>query len=444
MIGTFTKNTAITFIVKIFSFLVTALVSIIISRTLGPEQRGIYSLIILLPSLLLLFFEFGITPATVFHVGKNKYDVRQILGNSLFLSTVFSLLSIPTGLLVILLLRKSFFIGVPTYYLIIGVALYLPINIFFWYPSVILLGKQKIGTFNLALFVSTLFSLLTVVIFVRMLRWGIFGAILASIVAAFISGLLLLVLVIREVGAISWKLNKQYLKDVLSYGIKSHISNLFATFHPQINILLISFYMNPLAVGLFSIADGAVQQLQTPAQSAITVLFPKVLAESDEKKKTFTPLVCRNIIFITLMQSLILFVAARWLIVLVYSNRFLGSVAPFMILMPAVVAFSGSYVLSTDFLARGRPMLSTYTNSTAFLVNIILSVLLIPPFGITGAAVAMTFSYIFLFIINMVVYVKVSHNRFRDVFLLKWSDLVFYKNFIIYCYDFLMKMTKIK
>lgn len=431
MLGVFTKNTIITFLSRTLALFMSLLVSIILARSLGPEGRGIYALVILLPGILLIFFDFGITPATAFYIGKKKYPLSQIFGNNIFLSIFFSSLAMFAGVLIIFLLRKHFFSGVPTNYLLFGI-LYLPLSIFFYSVSAILLGVQKIKMYNLAFLLGGVFSLLLVVILVSIFKLGVLGAILAFIFSSLAPVIFLFITVRNLTKEISLRLNKNYLKDVLSFGTKFHFSNIFAFLHSHINILLINFYINPVAVGFFSIANSLVTQIQSLAQSATVVLLPKIAAEEEEKKKKeFTPLVCRNIILITFLGALFFFFLAKWLIVLFYSKEFLSSVLPFRILLPAIVAFAGSQILAVDFIGRGKPMLNTYVNGGTLLLSIILSIILIPKFGIEGAAWALTVSYIAMFISKLIIYSKISKNRIKDVILFSSQDIEFYKNLII-------------
>jgi len=71
-------------------------------------------------------------------------------------------------------------------------------------------------------------------------------------------------------------------------------------------------------------------------------------------------------------------------------------------------------------------MINTYINIASLATNIILNILLIPQYGIAGAAYATTISYSLVFIIRSIVYSKISGNRIRDFIFIKLSDLKFY------------------
>jgi Na+-driven multidrug efflux pump len=62
-------------------------------------------------------------------------------------------------------------------------------------------------------------------------------------------------------------------------------------------------------------------------------------------------------------------------------------------LLPGIVLISGTRVLANDISARGRPELNMYTAWLILIINIVANLLLIPHFGIEGAAIASTIAY---------------------------------------------------
>ena len=93
MIGTFTKNTLITFITRVLTAIFGILITIVIARTLGAGGQGIYSLAILLPSTLLIFTVFGVNVSSIFYIGKKEYHPKEVLGHNLFFSFFISIFS---------------------------------------------------------------------------------------------------------------------------------------------------------------------------------------------------------------------------------------------------------------------------------------------------------------------------------------------------------------
>ena len=65
------------------------------------------------------------------------------------------------------------------------------------------------------------------------------------------------------------------------------------------------------------------------------------------------------------------------------------------------------------------------------MLNIILNILWIPKYGITGAAWATSVSYTFAFAIITIAYCKISGNSIYKTVFMQKSDFKLYKGFVI-------------
>ena len=114
MVGKFTKNTLITIGTQVLIFVFGMGISVIVARILGPERKGIYSLVVLLPGFLVYFTNFGIGQATVFYLGKKKYPPTEIFGNNIIYTTIITIFAILTGLTIIFFFSNKLLPGVAT------------------------------------------------------------------------------------------------------------------------------------------------------------------------------------------------------------------------------------------------------------------------------------------------------------------------------------------
>ena len=120
-----------------------------------------------------------------------------------------------------------------------------------------------------------------------------------------------------------------------------------------------------------------------------------------------------------------------WLIQFLFGNEFNGSVIPFLYMIPGVVLFALSKILANDFVGRGRPEINSFIAFFVAILNIILNILLIPSFGIKGAAITTSICYgldAFIKVIYFSLHNKISFFKFV---LVRQSDFKFYFNKII-------------
>lgn len=424
--GEFTKNTTITLLARILNLVIGVATSVIIARLLGPEGKGIYSLAILFPTLITTFTNIGVAPATVYYIGQEKYSCREILGNNVVLSLVVGAISILIGLAMVFFFRDFAFSGVARFYLLLALAL-IPVSLSVSYLQCVFLGMQRILEFNL---ISTLKMVLMLAL-VAVSFWGfkasITGVLIARVATFLLISILLFFWTQKATGGFSFKPNLAYLKDISTYGLKAHLGNILAFLNYRFNMLLVNAYLDPLAVGFYSIAVTIAEQLWLISQSASTVLFPKVASEKDERvRKEFTPIVSRNVLLITSLGAAAAFFLSRWIVVFLYSADYLPAARPLQILLPGIVALSASRVLANDIAGRGRPMLNTYRGVVTVATNVFLNILWIPRYGIVGSAWASTVSYSVSFLLALFFYCRLSGNRWTVAVLPQQGDWMIY------------------
>lgn len=425
--GRFTRRTAITFTARVLSVLLGIAISVIIARLLGPEGKGIYTLAALLPTLIVTFANLGIGPATVYHVAQGRYSRQEILGTNIAFALGIGALGVLGGLIVALFLHQSVFPGVAQGYLLLALAL-IPGTLLFVYLQNILLGAQRFKEYNLIAIIQSLLFLASVVIALWALKAGVVGALVAGAFAWFLADVVLFLWVWKIVGGISFKLNLAYLRKASVYGLQAHLGNIIGFLNYRIDMFLVNGFLNPTAVGFYSIGVGLGEKLWMVSHAASTVLFPRVAAETDEhRRKEFTPLVARSVLWISVLGALAVFFLSHWLVNFLYSAAFLPAVQPLQILLPGIVALSVGRVLANDIAGRGRPMLNTYVGAGALATNVALNLIWIPRYEIAGAAWASTVSYSLTFVVRLLLYCRLSGNSWVKVLLPQRGDWKLYR-----------------
>ena len=428
--GTFAKNSFWTVFSQGVIFAVGLCTSIIIARILKPEGRGIYSLAIFLPAFLMYFSNIGIGLSATFYISSGKYPPKIVMGNSLICLLVHSVFAIVIGLIIIQFFREYLFEGVSVKYLSLSLFI-VPSQLYLSFILPILLGMQRIREYNFFQVLRYILLFGMVIIFLTGLNAGVTGAIISEALAAYITCIISFIIVSKETKGISFKIDKGYLKNAYQYGGKLYAGFMLNFLSRRLNLILINFFMSPIMVGFFGLATTLSEKVWLVADAIGTVLFPKIASEkSKEEKNVFTSLVFKTTILIVVVISIFLYIVGEWLIVFLYSPAFFESVRPFRLLLLGVVAGSGWKILENDLRGRGKPGLITCIMAVSFVVNILLNIILIPRYGMLGAAWASVFSTTFSLIISIFAFCQSSGNGVQSLLLFRQSDLVAYKNLV--------------
>ena len=193
-------------------------------------------------------------------------------------------------------------------------------------------------------------------------------------------------------------------------------------------MFLIAYFIDDVAVGIYSIAVLLVERVWLVSQSVSTVLFARVAnLNTDLERNRFTSLAARNTFFITFLGGLFLAIFSHWIIVILFGDEYVNSIIPFLYMIPGVVIFSLGKVLANDFTGRGYPEINTYIAFVVALTNFGLNIWLIPTYGIKGAALATSTSYILDSTIKSIVFSIKNKVSILDIVIIKMSDFQLYK-----------------
>lgn len=424
--GKFTKDVALTYATKVSNLIIGVGSSVIIARILGPEGKGIYTMAILLPTLIITFSHLGIGLANVYYVAKRRYPLQVIIGSNITLAFLIGSIGVCIGLIVSVLFGQRAFPGVIQRYLFIALII-VPFNLLFVYLEHILLGASKIREYNLISFVHAAIFLAFICIMLWMLQKGIEGAIWATVVSWLVADAVLLLIMRKVAGRVAFMWDSDYLKQATTYGVKAHLGSILRFLNLRLDLFLVNVLLNPTAVGFYSVSVGLAEKLWLVSQASSTVLLPRVAGETNEtRRRDFTPLVARTTLWITVLGSVALILLSKPLIVFLYTEKFLPSIGAVQALLVGIVAVSVGRILGSDIAGRGRPILNTYVGIITVMTNVILNIVWIPRHGITGAAWASTVSYTLTLMARLFLYCRLSKNSCANVLIPQKGDWALY------------------
>jgi O-antigen/teichoic acid export membrane protein len=192
-------------------------------------------------------------------------------------------------------------------------------------------------------------------------------------------------------------------------------------------VFVVNAFLNPAAVGFYSLAVALAEILWSLSFAAGTVLFPRVSsAMEEEPRNRLTRHVARFVFVVTAAAAAVLLLASPYLVTGLYSRQFLPSVRPLQILLPGVVALGVARVLANDLAGRGKVAANNVVALATAAANVALNLWLIPGLGIEGAAWASTATYAASLLAQVVLYCRYSGDSWTRLFLPERGDLGLY------------------
>jgi O-antigen/teichoic acid export membrane protein len=376
------------------------LLVVLIARELGPEGNGFYAMAILIPTMLANFLNFGVGPATVYFVSRGNFNVHQAMAGNLRLALIVATAGVACALPVLVIWGAELFPGVPQGLLYLGLASF-PLTLLLAYLNTILQGLEDFKAFNLTVLLPPYVNLVGVVIALYVLTVGVEGAMVAYITGQLVGLLVVFSLLSRskvtgEQSDLSVPLSI-YARRILSYGWKAHLSNILAFVNYRADIFLVNFFLTPTATGIYVIAVQIAEKLWMLSQAASTVLLPRLSAmhQNPKARLALTNKGFLVVSSITASASIGVAIAFYWLISPVFGEEYVEALPAFLWLLPGIIAGAGSRIYANCIAAAGKPEWNMYSSIGVVTINVIGNILLVPEYGIVGAAWATSVAYCF-------------------------------------------------
>jgi len=380
--------------------------SVLLARLLGPEGKGAADLALLLPTLVTLFANFGFGYAGSYLVGSRRFPPGEIIATMVSLWLLMAALLTPAyACLAAFGLLAPLAPHVGRSLLLLG-ALGIPLGLGRQILGSLLLGLQRFIAYNS---VQVLFggaSLVGVVGFVWLASLGPGGGVAASVTAQLVCVLYVLFM-LRGAWPGYPRLNGGILREAVWYGARGQVGDILQFFNYRLDVILLGHFRSLAEVGLYTLAVSLAELLWYIPHASALVVLPRTAASQAEARH-LTPLVFRMTWALTFLGALVVAGLARPLIRMVYGEAFLGSLGPFLILLPGVVCLGGAKVLSADLGGRGAPGYNSIGALVSLVVTVILDLALIPGRGASGAALASSLAYATTLVYTYAIYAKLT------------------------------------
>ena len=412
VIGVFNSN--------VFSIIAGLLVSIILARVLGPEKFGIYSVLIIIPMIVVSLTHMGIRGSAIFHVGKGEFDREELVSSVVVLLIIASILGMIISAIAYWIYDEPSF----TLLLVGLVLLVIPGRLAIIYFGGVFLGNDEINKSNQMNWITNGIHLLTILLFVWVFSMEILGAIISFLISGTIVAIYGLYL-IRKTYRIRIKIHKKIIISLLRLGILFSVSFFVLQLNYRIDILLLEKLRNSTEVGIYSIGASVAEQLwQLPLAIGIVVFSRTANTRNREEMRHMTGVLMRLSFIFSLAVAALMYFLVPLLVPLIFGDEYTNSIQIIQLILPGIIMVVMFRILSGHLAGLGRPEVTLYVFLPALVINVLLNLWWIPEYGGAGAAMATNVSYTVGSIGYLIVYSRILKIPVKDILLVRRSDLM--------------------
>lgn len=403
---------------------------ILLARALGPSAKGRFALVLLYSQLAATVIGLGLDQAIAVVTGRSAAEAKRAVANALVWTAVVGggavLVSLwlygvvppspgpPSGPLVAIVPNLS-----AAQFTVAALAV--PAELLFNLGLFALLGRGRIASYSgirllrrltlLGLFVAT--ALVT--------RLDLVAAIALNLVS-----------LAATLGAIGWAARRDgllggrpsgpLLGEELRFGGKAVVGTLAERLQFRADAFIVNALAGVRSTGIYSVTSGLAETLWYVPNALGVVMFSRAVDPNADAGRTAAVLT-RTTLALSLALAIPAVLLGPRFVRFAYGAGFADAGVALRLIIPGVVAYSIVAILSRYLTGRGRPGTGTLVLLLGLVTNIVANLLLVPRFGINGAAVASSLSYGLTAVVVLAAFLRVSGRGLAETLVVRRSDI---------------------
>lgn len=400
------KNFIYMLFANVFSRIIGLILTIYMARKFGPTDFGVINFSSVFIGYFSMLASMGIQSFGIVQVIKDKNNLKKNVDIIVSLRIVLSLLAFIVLIIVTFLINVD--LNVKKMIVISGFSILINSLCLDWVFNAL----QEMKYISYSVMMTSVLSILLVFIPIYThIYTEIYIVPIVSIIASIISNLYLATIYRKKLkNTVNFKIDtKQFLK-LLQNSWPFFFSGVFATINTNFDSLMLGFMRSNYDVGLYNSVYKLINVLTLFVSFIFIPLFPILIEYFNEKKYDDLGIIINNVrkilIIFAIPMLIVAFTLSKETLFTLYGAKYMGASTVFTILISFVAIFSIRELYGYELTAWGLQKQYMKIVLLSSSINIISNAILIPKYGINGAALCTLFSEV----INITLMYKLSRK----------------------------------
>lgn len=202
------------------------------------------------------------------------------------------------------------------------------------------------------------------------------------------------------------------------------LTNLIGLLNYKVDLFLVERLVGMSATGVYSIAVLVAELLWLVSSSVSQAAYSRIGDRDNAEASRITVRAVHSSLIALSLLGPLLWIAAAWLLPHLLGPEYAAALPALALLLPGVVAYGAASALSAYFTNHaGRPYIAAGLAGLSLISTVALSLVLIPRWGMLGAAVATTVSYLGAVGVSMRLFCNLSGVTARQLYRPDWQAL---------------------
>lgn len=415
------KSSVIVFLGIAVSKALTYVYRILIARSFDPEVYGLFALALMVVSIALMIAGIGLPDGLLrylaFYRGKKRYRQISYLFRSAFAATLMTSLIIA---ILLYMLAETISLRIFHNSLLIPFIRFFSITIPFSVLASILLSTllafEKVAWNSfLNNFLQNFVKVMLLVIFIflglkidAVIISYVMSAVLLFVAAYFVTRRLVPIVYRRQ--SLAAKEKSKVIREVLAYSWPIIFLGAIYTLFNWTDSFVIGYFMTARDVGFYNAAFTLLALFGIAPEIFKQLFFPLIVKEFSRKNmlmiRELSQQVSKWIFILNVPLFLMFFTFPGVIINVVFGKEYLAAEGVLRILAVGGLLSSLSAMLTNLLSMKGKSRLILANTIFISLLDLVMNIILVPKYGLYGAAVSTTFNLILL---NVILFAEVKH-----------------------------------
>lgn len=370
----------------------------IMARFLGPDGLGLFSMAMMIISIIELIALFGIDNALVKFVAEYKERKEKVysLVSSAFFTILIVGIIVSSALFVFSDTIANVF-DMPSLSLLLKIyAFVCPLSLAHGIIVSYFTGLREMRYYAFIMVLQASLALVFILAFL-IIGLGVEGAMLGTVFAIFLTVSVAMVIV-KKLVRFTFSDYKKNTKTLASFGSRLVGVNMINQIYYNIDIIMIGYFLTSTEVGYYAVAISLSRFFWLVPRAMATVTYPAITEywaagnhQAISKLVDKTTKYCACILVFAGMSVILL---AKDIITFLFTPEFLPAVLPLIILIIGTVTSGILRPIGMIFASTGKVNIVLIIAAIGAVGDVLLNIALIPTYGIIGAALATTTFYV--------------------------------------------------
>ena len=401
------SNTVWVVIVRVVQAFLNVIITMLTARLLGPSNFGSLQYAMAVVAFVTPLMHLGFTSIAVQELVNEPKKEGEILGTSIsssFVSSIFCIVGVIAFTLIANAGERETIIVCMLYSMVLLIGSFDVLT--YWFQSK-LMSKYVSLVSLFAFFITSLFKAYLLITGKSIYWFAISNVIDYSIIAV------LSLVLYKKMGGQKMIFSKETFFRMIDKSKYYIISELMIVIFAQTDRIMLKLMIDESATGLYSAAVSCAGMASFVFAAIIDSFRPVIFESKKNNEDSFNRNMCRLysiVIYLAICQCIVIFLFSKYIILILYGSEYLPAIRALKIISwYTLFGYLGS-IKNIWILANNQQRIIWKIDISGAIANVVMNVLLIPSFGITGAAFASLITQIFTNVIVVGILKEVRPN----------------------------------